>query len=137
MTVIKPPDSYVEPTPLSAHRTILEIVRNAPDYQFASALVARIEALEAALLPFCCNGMSFAQARMNLDAEGKPEFPAGGTWCTVTSGTAFAKNETIFYNAIDVYGRARMQEYTLKLLQEAKAAQDALNEKNQQNASTH
>lgn len=100
-------------------------------------LVARIEALEAALLPFCCNGMSFSQARMNLDAAGKPDFPAGGTFCSVDGGTAFAKNESIFYNAIDVYGRARIGEHTLKLLQEAKAAQDALNEKNQQKASTH
>lgn len=132
MTVIKPLDSYVEPISAAEWRRA-----KGDGSIILDALVERIEALEAALLPFCCNGMSFSQARMNLDAAGKPDFPAGGTFCSVDGGTAFAKNETIFYNAIDVYGRARIGEYTLKLLQEAKAAQDAINEKNQQNASTH
>lgn len=123
--------------PPSSAAWLLAVQPGADVEAVAVAMVARIEALENALMPFCQNGMAFSHARMNLDAAGNSGHPAGGTWVNLPEGVTFSKNETVFYNAIDVLGRARVHDYIMNIFEQTKQAVEAQQTRDQENTMQH
>lgn len=90
-------------------------------------LLARVQVLESALMPFALSAMVMSNSRMCLIADGRPEEPAGGTWISnVPSGIQLQPNEGFFFNACDAMGRTRTTEHmaaVLKKIQDAAALQ--------------
>lgn len=130
--------NYVEPLDVEAYaKTADGLKRRLGDtadhelpHEFSALndfLVERVRALERALLPFATKAVGMANAEMCLAADGRPDDPGGGTWASnPPKGITLHPNAGLFYNACDVYGRARVQghlEAIFKRVQESMAAQ--------------
>lgn len=116
---------YREPASLDSFRT--RVLAAQAEQELLGNMLERIAQLEAALLPFAVTGMNIAQARMMLDANGKQKISAGGSWVSTLDSISCSATESIFYDAIDASGRARIelhmqQEFTK--MQTAMAAAD-------------
>lgn len=123
--------SYSEPQSIeSLKQRAASFTREAPgtidDVQIILRdMVARIESLEGALLPFAVQAMMMANARMALTANRQPQSPAGGIFICNPNNTTMKPCEQMFFSAIDALGRKRTETHLMdvfKKFQEALAA---------------
>lgn len=119
--------AYNEPLTPAQHRNTLDAIGGSlPDLRiYAEVLVNRIEALELALRPLANQSVQVANARMCLMANGKGDDPAGGIWVSGVQSIHCSPCEGIFYDAADVYGRARVEENMARAFERVRLAQEA------------
>lgn len=99
--------------------------------QLINILLHRLGELEAALIPIAQQGMVMANARLCLRAEGRGEEPAGGHWINQVSSTHLAPSESMFFNAIDTVGRARVHEHMIAIFNRVQESQRLIAERNE------
>lgn len=125
--------NYFEPTSVAKLTEIIKQLSLLPDTdiklrdeqrgKFIHVLLDRIVRMEAALISFAQIGMVMSNARLCLRGASKDDEPAGGHWINQVTSTHLATTERYFYTAIDVVGRARMEEHMAKIFQGIQAAQ--------------
>lgn len=132
--------NYMEPTTVEQYeRMAFELIKEADGIEDSVSrqrklaivyLIQRIKVLQSALLPFGVIGTVFSNAKIDLTARGRPEEPAGGTWCSnPPDNIALQPNEKYFYNAIDALGRAHVQGHMTQLFQTLQANAALMTEK--------
>lgn len=125
------PNYSEPPTPGQLRQTVDGVAAMGIDAlrQFAFALIERIDMLEVALRPVATQAVIVANARILLIAAGRNNEPAAGVWVNGVQHTQMTPNEAIFYNACDVYGRARVEQHMMSAFERVQKAQEGGAEK--------
>lgn len=117
--------NYSEPITLALYTKIAGDLSRMPDEELGNRdaqrgkliaeLLKRNSELELALLAFAQQGMVMSNAKMCLRAEGRADEPGGGHWISQVTSVHLSPSEGIFFRAIDVVGRARVQAHMMDL----------------------
>lgn len=116
--------AYKDPPTLAAWRARLDNIgaqatfssQVADEYNLlCEALLARVQKLEAALMPFATQGMMMANMQLCLIGAGRPDEPAGGTWLNGLQTAQMRPEPIIFYMAADVVGRTATEERVMRI----------------------
>lgn len=149
-TFPKVDSGYKEPpTPAQLRASIDSIAQHVPQGAYAArevfdelrllaeALVARIETLSMALMPFATHGLMMANMQMVLTGAGRVDEPAGGTWINGVHQAQMQSNATIFYVAADAIGRAAVEDRVMSIFQKMQQATAAAAERDAHVADKH
>jgi hypothetical protein len=88
-----------------------------------AALVQRLGAVQAALLPFAVHATAMANMKMILMANGRPREPSGGMWLNGVQGGQITATEVPFFNAMDAIGRGFIEEHVMAIFKQVQASQ--------------
>lgn len=130
--------NYRDPTTLAAFKKMVADIDEAwvqdgntqkarlAQREVITQLLARVQSLEAALMPFANSAVIMSNARMCLIGAARGDEPAGGTWYSNVQGVQLMPNEGLYFNAWDTLGRAFVHNHiceTFEKIQKAKGDQ--------------